>query len=111
MRDRGYPTGEFDRRVQTLSVEHARTLEPYRRAHDISLANLRGQDSTEQLRQAVMQYRALASALRDVEDLTPRRTASDHPNAQGSPMTYPPGPSGRSPSQAARTTVTRRPPT
>jgi hypothetical protein len=33
------------------------------------------------MRQAVMQYRALASDLLDVEDRTPRRTASDHPNA------------------------------
>jgi hypothetical protein len=80
MRDRGDPTGEFDRRVQTLSVEHARILEHYRWAHDISLANLRGQAGTGQLRLAVMQYRALASGLLDVEDRTPRRTASDHPN-------------------------------
>jgi hypothetical protein len=35
MRDRGYPTGEFDRRVQTLSVEYART-EHYRRARPLA---------------------------------------------------------------------------
>jgi hypothetical protein len=71
MRDRGYPTGAFDGRVQTLSVEHARTLEHYRRAHDIWLANLRGQASTGQLRQAGMQYRALAKR--------PARRRGPHP--------------------------------
>ena len=74
--DRSHPTGEFDGRVQTLSVEHARTLEHHWRAHDIWLANLRGQASTGQLRQAGMQYRALVSDLLDVDDLTPRRTGS-----------------------------------
>jgi hypothetical protein len=63
MRDRRYPIGDFDERVEMLSVEHARTLDHYRGAHAISLANERGEASTEQLRQAVVHYRALAGDL------------------------------------------------
>jgi hypothetical protein len=63
MTERGYPTGDFDERTSTLSVEHSRTLGHYRLAHDISLANQRGQASTEQLRQALVHYRALAGDL------------------------------------------------
>ena len=46
-----------------MSVEHARTLGDYRAAHDISLANSRGEASTEQLRQALVHYRSLATDL------------------------------------------------
>ena len=46
MRERGYPTGDFDDRIEKLSVEHARTLDHYRAAHTISLANQRGEAST-----------------------------------------------------------------
>jgi FtsZ-interacting cell division protein ZipA len=80
MKDRGYPTGEFNQRVETLSVEHARTLDHYRQAHQIFSANLRGEASTEQLRQAVVHYRALASDLLDVDDVTPRPAATDNRN-------------------------------
>lgn len=57
--ERGYPTDNFDDRLATLSVEHARTLEHYRDAHEINLRNERGEASTEQLRQALVHYRAL----------------------------------------------------
>ena len=68
MRARGYPTGEFDDRLETLSVEHAQTLQHYRDAHEIFDANLRGQASTEQLRQALVHYRVLATDLLDIND-------------------------------------------
>ena len=69
MRARGYPTGDFDDRLETLSVEHAQTLDHYRAAHDIFEANLRGQASTEQLRQALVHYRVLATDLLDAKDV------------------------------------------
>jgi hypothetical protein len=72
MRARGYPTGEFSDRLGTLSVEHARTLDHYRAAHDIFEANLRGQASTEQLRQALVHYRVLATDLLEVDDVGDR---------------------------------------
>ncbi|NLU80567.1 hypothetical protein HCA58_19790 [Micromonospora sp. HNM0581] len=61
--ERGYPTGEFDDQVAHLSVEHARTLGHYRDAHEIHLRNSRGEAGTEDLRQAVVHYRALFSDL------------------------------------------------
>ncbi|MEO3821882.1 hypothetical protein [Plantactinospora sp. B24E8] len=61
--ERGYPTGAYDERLAHLSVEHARTLDHYREAHDIQLRNARGEADTEQLRQAVVHYRALFAEL------------------------------------------------
>ena len=59
MGDRGYPTEGFDERVAHLSVEHGRTIDYYRRGHEISSRAALGQASTEDMRQAMVHYRAL----------------------------------------------------
>lgn len=61
--DRGYPTGDYDEQVAQLSVEHARTLEHYRAARDIHQRYERGESNTEELRQALVHYRALFADL------------------------------------------------
>lgn len=61
--ERGYPTGDYDERLADLSVEHAATLEHYRSAHDISTRSRDGQAETEDLRQALVHYRALFADL------------------------------------------------
>jgi hypothetical protein len=61
--ERGYPTGDYDEQLTHLSVEHARTLGHYRDAHEISVANDRGEATTEQLRQALVHYRTLFADL------------------------------------------------
>ncbi|HCU50959.1 MAG TPA: hypothetical protein DGG94_14365 [Micromonosporaceae bacterium] len=61
--ERGYPTGDYDEQLAQLSVDHANTLESYREAHEISLKNRRGEADTEELRQAVVHYRALVAEL------------------------------------------------
>ncbi|MCW2641715.1 MAG: putative secreted protein [Dactylosporangium sp.] len=61
--ERGYPGGDFDERAAHLSVEHARTLQHYRDAHDVTLGKARGEVGTEQLRQALVHYRALFADL------------------------------------------------
>jgi FtsZ-interacting cell division protein ZipA len=61
--ERGYPTENYEDQLAHLSVEHARTLGHYRDAHDIHLRNQRGEASTEELRQALMHYRALFADL------------------------------------------------
>lgn len=61
--ERGYPTGDYDERLANLSVEHARTLGHYRDAHEINLRNQKGEASTEDLRQALVHYRALFADL------------------------------------------------
>lgn len=61
--ERGYPTGDFSEQIAHLSVEHARTLTHYRDAHEIRLRNERGEATTEELRQALVHYRALFADL------------------------------------------------
>jgi hypothetical protein len=60
MHDRGYPVDEdFERRTADISVEHPVVVENYRAAHGISVRAHNGQASTEQLRQAMVHFRAL----------------------------------------------------
>ncbi len=72
MRDRGYPMEDFDQRVTDLSVEHADDVAHYRAAHAISLKT-GSQVSTEELRQALVHYRALFEHLLGA-DPVPERT-------------------------------------
>jgi hypothetical protein len=71
LREIGYPTDDYDERLATLSVEHARMLDQYREAHDISVRNEQGAASTEQLRQALVDYRALFADLLGNEPVPP----------------------------------------
>ena len=59
MRDRGYPVEDFDARAALVSVDHPLVVERYRRAHAVADANSQGAASTENLRQAIQDYRAL----------------------------------------------------
>jgi hypothetical protein len=59
----GYPTDDFAERIATLSVKHAAVLGHYRDAHATFLRTERGAASTEQLRQALVQYRVLFTDL------------------------------------------------
>ena len=63
MKDRGYPTDDFEQRAADISVEHPDLVERYRTAHGIAQSNERGQASTEDLRQSVRHYRALFEEL------------------------------------------------
>ncbi|WP_431977111.1 hypothetical protein [Micromonospora haikouensis] len=70
--ERGYPTGDFSDQIAHLSVEHARTLSHYRDAHEIRLRNERGEAGTEELRQAVVHYRALFADLLGADPVAAR---------------------------------------
>ena len=59
MQSRGYPIGDFEQRAGDISVDHPSVVESYRAAHAIALRHSRGQASTEDLRQAMVHYRAL----------------------------------------------------
>jgi len=63
MARRGYPVGDFQQQARDVSVDHAHVVEEYRAAHNISELNDREQASTEQLRQAMVHYRALFTDL------------------------------------------------
>jgi hypothetical protein len=74
MTARGYPLGDFDQRAADISVDHPRVVANYRAARDIARRQGRGEASTEDLRQAVIHYRALFEDLlgrRDVAQQTP----------------------------------------
>jgi len=59
MRERGYPVDDFETRSELVSVDHPDVVENYRTAHGIAQRTVEGRTSTEDLRQAVISYRAL----------------------------------------------------
>ncbi len=59
MRDRGYPVDDFENRASLVSVDHPLVVQRYRRAHAIAVANSHGEVTTEDLRQAMQDYKAL----------------------------------------------------
>lgn len=63
MATRGYPVSDFEQRAADISVDHPLVLANYRTAHDIALRQIRGQASTEDLRQAMVHYRTLFDEL------------------------------------------------
>jgi len=71
MRERGYPVEDFDQRTADISVDHPEVVNNYRAAHGISTAHGRGKASTEDLRQAMVHYRALFDEL--LESREPQR--------------------------------------
>ena len=70
MRDRNYPITAFDERVADLSPDHANVLNDYRAAHEIAAKTGSGRSSTEDLRQAMVHYRALFVDLVGVDERT-----------------------------------------
>jgi hypothetical protein len=63
MRTRGYPMGDFERHAASLSVSHPGIVEHFRAGHSAIDANRDGKSSTEELRQAMLHYRALIDEL------------------------------------------------
>jgi hypothetical protein len=59
MREQGYPTGKFDEEVELLSVHHPAAVQHYRAAHRLADDRARGVAATEDMRQAMIHYRAL----------------------------------------------------
>jgi hypothetical protein len=63
MVERGYPMEDFEQRAADVSVDHPEVVEHYRAAHSVSVAAGRGEASTEDLRRAMVHYRALFEEL------------------------------------------------
>jgi hypothetical protein len=59
MRERGYPVDDFDTKARLVSVDHPNVVENYRKGHGIYEKTVEGSANTEDLRQAVISYRAL----------------------------------------------------
>jgi hypothetical protein len=83
MRDRGYPADDRDASIEALSVYHARPLDGYRQADGVRTDSA----STEELRTAMIRYRALFDDLVGVQAgqrvLPGRTTATTDPTATG----------------------------
>lgn len=68
MEKRGYPMGDFERRAGDISVDHPDVVANYRSAQAIALRDQRGSADTEELRKAVVHYRALFDELLEVRE-------------------------------------------
>jgi hypothetical protein len=96
MAERGYPTEDFDAQARLLSVEHAHVLDSYRSAHDVELSSRTRQASTEDIRNAMLDFRRVFEDVmadsRDDRDANDPRGAGDS-TAASEP--YPDDPTSR----------------
>ena len=63
MRARGYPMEDFEQRSADLSVDHPSVVQHYRAGRDIAVRHRQGEADTEDLRQAMIHFRALFDEL------------------------------------------------
>jgi hypothetical protein len=68
MLKRGYPMGDFERRAADVSVDHPAVVDNYRAAQAIVVRNVRGEADTEELRKAVVHFRALFDELLEAKE-------------------------------------------
>jgi hypothetical protein len=74
MSARGYPVSDFEQRAADVSVNHPFVVEHYRAGHEITLRYAQGRAGTEDLRQAIIHYRALFAELVDKPELARAQT-------------------------------------
>jgi len=74
MQARGYPMADFEHRAEDISVDHPRVVQNFRAAHAIAEREKHGQAGTEDLRQALVHYRALFDELLEGQLTENRRT-------------------------------------
>jgi hypothetical protein len=72
----GYPGGSFDQRAADVSVNHAKLVDPYRRANAITVRAGKNEATTEELRSAMILYRALFEELLGVSTPLTRAEAA-----------------------------------
>lgn len=77
MHTRGYPVEHFEQQAADLSVDHPKVVENYRAAHEIALLSERREASTEDLRQAMVHFRALFADLVGSSDEDRSRTTQE----------------------------------
>ena len=63
MGQRGFNVGDYEQQTSDLSVHHPGLVQNYRAAHVIADQERHGQASTEDLREAIIQYRVLYEEL------------------------------------------------
>ena len=70
MHARGYPVVDFEQRAADVSVNHPRVVENYRSAHAIAQRPTSTEITTEDMRTAMLHYRALFDELLQVNTRT-----------------------------------------
>jgi hypothetical protein len=78
MAARGYATDDYEQRVADLSVAHAPVVQHYRAARALSESSRQGRLNTEELRQAVVHYRAMFADLLQESGPTTRALREAH---------------------------------
>ena len=68
MHERGYPIVDFEQRAADVSVDHPHVVEEYRAAHEVAERHAAGNVDTEELRQAMVHYRALFEDLLETDE-------------------------------------------
>jgi hypothetical protein len=63
LRERGYPSADFEQRAADISVDHPDVIRNYRAAHAVSTEASAGDADTERLRQGLVHFRALFDEL------------------------------------------------
>ncbi|MGA2707001.1 MAG: hypothetical protein ACLQJ0_18855 [Steroidobacteraceae bacterium] len=71
MLKRGYPMADFEHRAADISVDHPGVVLHYRAAQAITVSSERNEASTEELRKAVVHYRALFDELLEIQATDP----------------------------------------
>lgn len=82
MTARGYPVDNFEQVAADVSVDHPTVVQHFRTAHDIAVRHRKGEGDTEDLRNAMINYRALFDELVSEtsdrrEDTSDRKTSDD----------------------------------
>jgi hypothetical protein len=73
---RGYPKDTFEQRAADVSVSHPRVMKDYRVAHAIAARPYQAEASTEELRTAMIQFRAIFEELVQVQNPQEKRPAA-----------------------------------
>jgi hypothetical protein len=81
---RGYPMADFEQRAADISVDHPHVVDEYRAAHNIAERQATGDVGTEDLRQAMVHYRALFDDLLETDSAAPEpeQPAAETPTAE-----------------------------
>jgi len=73
MQLRNYPVADFEQRAADISINYPDLVSNYRQARAIALKNEQHKADTEELRQALVHYRALFNELLITEEVVPER--------------------------------------
>jgi hypothetical protein len=73
---RGYPKGGFEQRAADVSVTYPRVMENYRGAHAIAVRPGRAEASTEELRTAMIHYRAIFDEIVQAQSPQEKKSAA-----------------------------------